>query len=350
MTPKQGEIEMKKSLLTTIITMSLLILLTPFVATASGTESIKPTTLTWTAGGIGGGWYVQAGGISSLIAKKEPNLLIKVIPGGGVVNPVLVSRHKDDLGWGITFVDKMAYKGMAPLYKKPNPDVRSLGGIFGVYDVHFLAAKDTGVKTVGQLADLIKAGKAVKIAAPMNGTSDLPLVEAILRCYGVSLKQIEQNGGKVFHAVYADMVTLYQDRHVDYVCCELSLPASAIIQMTVSRKSTLLSVSDGCIDQLHESLGSASRDSKRSVIPKGTYEGQTTDVPTVSVAGELLINKDVPNLIAYTIIKIICDNIKEIHEVDHASRYFLPETGWKNVVVPLHPGAEKFYKEAGYMK
>lgn len=332
------------------MTMALLISLTPFIATASGDESIKPTTLTWTAGGIGGGWYVQAGGIASLIAKKEPNLLIKVIPGGGVVNPVLISRHKDDLGWGITFVDKMAYKGMAPLYKRPNPNVRSLGGIFGVYDIHFLAAKDTGVKTVAQLADLIKAGKAIRIAAPMNGTSDLPLVESVLHYYGVSLKQIQKNGGKVFHAVYADMVTLYQDRHVDYVCCELSIPASAIIQMTVSRKSTLLSISNGCIDKLHDSIGSASSDSKRSFIPKGTYEGQETDAHTVSVAGELLINKDVSNLIAYTIIKTICDNIKEIHEVDHASRYFHPETGWKDVVVPLHPGAVKFYKEAGYMK
>ncbi len=51
---------------------------------------------------------VQAGGIARLIKDKEPKLVIKVVPGGGLVNPVRVSMHKDDLGWGITFVDKMA--------------------------------------------------------------------------------------------------------------------------------------------------------------------------------------------------------------------------------------------------
>jgi len=115
--------------------MALIILVMAIVfiigfSTVSDAEDLKPTTLTWVAGGVGGGWYVQAGGIARMIAENEPKLIIKVVPGGGVVNPVRVSNHKDDLGWGITFVDKMAFTGLAPVYKKANPDVRSLGGIF----------------------------------------------------------------------------------------------------------------------------------------------------------------------------------------------------------------------------
>ena len=112
------------------------IVFTMGLSTVSNAEDLKPTTLTWVAGGVGGGWYVQAGGIARMIAENEPKLIIKVVPGGGVVNPVRVSRHKDDLGWGITFVDKMAFKGLAPVYKKANPDVRSLGGIFGIYHIN----------------------------------------------------------------------------------------------------------------------------------------------------------------------------------------------------------------------
>ncbi len=341
---------MRKKLLIAMTCISLLVLLIPAITLAGSQETLKPTTLTWAAGGIGGGWYVQAGGIARLISEKEPKLIIKVIPGGGVSNPVLVSRHKVDLGWGITFVDKMAYKGIAPIYKKPYPNIRSLGGVFGIYYVHFLAAKDTGITTVGELANMIKAGKAINVAVPMEGTSDLPLVKSILGYYGVSLKEIKKNGGNVFHAVYADMVTLYQDRHVDYVFTQLGLPAAAIIQMTISRKSTLLSISNKCIDQLHNSLGVLSIDSGLSFIPKGTYKGQENNVPTVATAGELTINKDVPNIIAYTIIKIISNNIAELRKIDRANKFFIPEMGWKNVAVPLHPGAEKFYKEAGYMK
>ncbi len=336
----------------TLMTMAV-ILLGAFVAivpalTADAAE-LKPTTLTWVAGGVGGGWYVQAGGIARMIAEKEPKITIKVVPGGGVVNPVRVSQHKDDLGWGITFVDKMAFKGLAPVYKAPNPDVRSLGGIFGIYHIHFLAAADQGISTVGQLADMIKAGKALRVAAPMKGTSDLPLVNAILAFYGVSLDDIEKAGGKVFHAVYSDMVSLYKDKHVDFVFTHLALPGAAVTEMTVSRDSVLLAVSDACIDRVHDELGTLARDSGRSLIPAGTYTGQTTDVPAVVTAGELIVNKDVPDLLAAAIIRIICENVDELHAINPANKNFDPQTGWKNVALPLHPGAEKFYKEAGYM-
>ena len=318
-------------------------------STVSNAEDLKPTTLTWVAGGVGGGWYVQAGGIARMIAENEPKLIIKVVPGGGVVNPVRVSNHKDDLGWGITFVDKMAFTGLAPVYKKANPDVRSLGGIFGIYHIHFMASKSEGVNTVAEMAEMVKAGKAIRVGAPMKGTSDLPLVENILGFYGISLQAIKDADGKVFNAVYSDMVNLYKDKHVDYVFTHLGLPGAAITEMTVSRDSVLLPVSDEVIDGLNQKFGTLSRDSGRAFIPAGTYKGQDADVPAVVSAGELIINKDVPENVAYTIIKIICDNIDEAHKINPANKNFIPKYGWKNVALPLHPGAEKFYKEAGYM-
>lgn len=341
---------MKRNLLIAVTALFLTALVISPATMAEAQESLESTTLTWVAGGVGGGWYVQAGGIARMIAEKEPKLIIKVVPGGGVVNPVRVATHKDDLGWGITFVDKMAFKGLEPIYKEPNPDVRSLGGIFGIYHIHFLAAKDKGITSVAELVDMVKAGKSLKVAAPMKGTSDLPLVENILGFYGISLDDIEKAGGKIFHAVYADMVNLYKDKHVDYVFTHLAVPGAAITEMSVSRDSTLLSVSDECVDHLNEALGTLSGDTGRAVIPKGSYKGQDDDVVAIASAGELLINKDVSDLVAYTIVKIICDNIDEVHTINPANKNFIPETGWKNVAVPLHPGAEKFYKEAGYMQ
>ncbi len=338
---------MKKKLFLVVTMMVLTALVGPPATLA---EELQPTTLTWVAGGVGGGWYVQAGGIARLIAEKEPKITIKVVPGGGVVNPVRVSTHKDDLGWGITFVDKMAFKGLAPIYEKENPDVRSLGGIFGIYHIHFLAAADQGMTTVAELAEMVKAGKSVKVAAPMKGTSDLPLVENIFKFYGISLDAIEKAGGKVFHAVYADMVNLYKDKHVDFVFTHLGLPGAAVTEMTVSRDSSLLTVSDDCVAQMNESLGTLTGDSGRAMIPKDTYKGQIADVTAIASAGEFIVNKDVSDLVAYTIIKLICDNIEEVHTINPANKNFVPESGWKNVAVPLHPGAEKFYKEAGYMQ
>ncbi|PKP62005.1 TRAP transporter substrate-binding protein [Candidatus Atribacteria bacterium HGW-Atribacteria-1] len=336
---------LKKSIM--IVLLILLIFSFSFYVKA---EELKPITLTWVAGGVGGGWYVQAGGIASLINEKEPKITIKVVPGGGVVNPARVSKGDDDLGWGITFVDKMAFEGLAPMYKEAYPDFRALGGIFGVYNIHFLAAKDMGIKTVAEMAKMVKEGKEIKVAAPMKGTSDLPMVETILGFYGISLKDIETNRGKVFHAVYADMVTLYQDRHVDFVFTHLAIPAAAITEMTFRRDSTILSVSDECIDYCNEKLGTLSRETGLCVIPAGTYKGQEEDAPSIVSAGELIINKDVPNNVAYTITKILCENVEELHKINESNKFFIPEKGWKDVAVPLHPGAEMYYKEAGFME
>lgn len=321
-----------------------------FLSSGASAEELKPTTLTWVAGGVGGGWYTQAGGIAQLINEKEPRIVIKVVPGGGVVNPVRVAAGQDDLGWGITFVDKMAYDGLAPLYKESHPKLRAIGGYFGYFHIHFVAAKETGVKSVGDLAEMIKSGKAIKIAIPMMGTSDLPIIESILNYHGVSFSDIEKAGGKTFHAIYADMVSLYQDRHVDFVATHLSLPAAAITEMFFSRDSTLLSISEECIDAMHEKLGTVGRQTGLCSVPAGTYTGQDSDVPTVATAGELLISEGVPEVVAYTITKILCENVSELYAIHEANKTFDPQSGWENVAVPLHVGAERYYKEKGYLK
>ena len=58
----------------------------------------KQITLTWTAGGLGGGWYTIAGGLADLIHSVHNDIVIKVIPGGGTVNPALVNKKEADLG------------------------------------------------------------------------------------------------------------------------------------------------------------------------------------------------------------------------------------------------------------
>jgi TRAP transporter TAXI family solute receptor len=313
-------------------------------------SELKPTTMTWVAGGVGGGWYAQAGGLARLISEKEPKIILKVVPGGGVVNPVRLSMGKDGLAWGVTFVDKMAFTGMAPVYKKPNPNVRSMGGIFGISYIHVLAAKDQKIKTLGELVAKVKAGEEIKVAMPMKGTSDLPLVKQILAYYGITFDDIKKAGGTIQQAVYADMVSLYKDKHVDYVFTHLALPGAAITEMAVSRDSVLLSTSKECIDAMAKKLGTIDTASGKAQIKGGTYENNPNDVPAVPTAAELLVGKHVPDVVAYNILKIIGDNIKEVHQINNKNRTFLPETGWKMVAVPLHPGAEKYYKEKGFMK
>jgi len=341
---------MKRRILDVLLVLAMAALVAGGLPTGAMAGDLQPITTTWVAGGVGGGWYAQAGGLARLITEKEPKIILKVVPGGGVVNPVRISRGKDGLAWGVTFVDKMALVGMAPVYKKPNPNVRALGGIFGISYIHILAAADQELDSLQAMVDKVKAGKSIRVAMPMKGTSDLPLVKAILKFYGITFDDIKKAGGKIQQAVYADMVSLYKDRHVDYVFTHLALPGAAITEMTMSRKSVLLSASKECIDTLAKELGTIGTASGKAQITGGTYKGNPADVPAVTTAAELLISAKVPDTVAYTILKIIGDNIEEVHKIDVKNRTFDPKTGWANVAVPLHPGAERYYKENGYMK
>ena len=341
---------MKKKILGVLLVLAMAALLAGGSPMGVMAEDLAPTTMTWVAGGVGGGWYAQAGGLARLITEKEPKIILKVVPGGGVVNPVRISRGKDGLAWGVTFVDKMALEGMAPVYKSPNPNVRAMGGIFGISYIHILAAANQKIKTFDEMVAKVKAGKSIRVAMPMKGTSDLPLVKAILKFYGISFEAIKKAGGKIQQAVYADMVSLYKDRHVDFVFTHLALPGAAITEMTMSRKSVLLSTSKECIDTLAKDLGTIGTASGKAQIAGGTYKNNPGDVPAVTTAAELLVSKDVPDIVAYTILKIIGDNIEEVHKINAKNKTFIPKTGWVNVAVPLHPGAIRYYKEKGYME
>ena len=97
-------------------------------------------------------------------------------------------------------------------------------------------------------------------------------------------------------------------------------------------------------------LGTIGTASGKAQITGGTYKGNPNDVPAVTTAAELLASKDLPDIVAYTILKTIGDNIDEVYKINNKNKTFDPKTGWSNVAVPLHPGAERYYKEMGFMK
>ncbi len=312
-------------------------------------EELKPINLSWTSGGVGGGWYPQSGGIGQLIKDNEPKITIQVIPGGGVSNPVRVHNGDNELGWGITALDKAAWEGKPP-YDQAYQNFRSLGGIFQLSTHVYVVGKELGITTVDEMMDMIKQGEPIRVAGPMPDDSGFVEMIELLAYYGTSFDEIEANGGTVQHAVYADVANLYVDRHVDFGLLTLPNPAASVIQMLNARDSVILSFSDEAIQHLHQTVGLYNVDSGLCAIPAGTYEGQEEDIQVPAKATEFIINKDVSNIVAYTIVKIMAENIEELHEMDFNNKGFTPEEGWKNVVVPLHPGAEMYYKEKGYMK
>jgi TRAP transporter TAXI family solute receptor len=88
-------------------------------------------------------------------------------------------------------------------------------------------------------------------------------------------------------------------------------------------------------------------------IPANTFKGQTTAVKTVKAVSNILVSADVPDGVAYTVTKTIIENADKLPKIHAALADFDPKKAAEpalNGNCPLHPGAAKYYKEAGLLK
>jgi uncharacterized protein len=87
-----------------------------------------------------------------------------------------------------------------------------------------------------------------------------------------------------------------------------------------------------------------------SVIPATTYTGQTEDVPTAAIPNFLVTHAGVPDDTVYRIVKAMYDNLDTLHAAHSAARVIKRENAIKGMPIPLHPGAERYYREVGLIK
>ena len=105
-------------------------------------SALAQQSLTWTAGAVGGGWYAISGGMAELIREKA-GLNIKVIPGGGTKNPLLVQKGDAEIGMGLPPLLGAAVRGEDPYPGQKMEDLRALAGNMSLNTFHFYVAADS---------------------------------------------------------------------------------------------------------------------------------------------------------------------------------------------------------------
>jgi hypothetical protein len=87
-----------------------------------------------------------------------------------------------------------------------------------------------------------------------------------------------------------------------------------------------------------------------ATIPANTYRGQTRDVQTVAIQNFLVTDENVPDEIVYRVTKALWNGLEKLVAAHPAARDIRLSNALATMIVPLHPGAEKFYREAGILK
>lgn len=311
------------------------------VIAVSATLSLSASaeTVEWSAGQLGGGWFTMASGISNLIKDANPEITVKVVPGGGTTNPTKVDRGISQFGWGLDTFTYQASKGTVLYAGKAHANLAMVGMSFSDIFYHLIATKSAKYTTV---KDLMENGKDVSIAVVKRGSSGEQAFRWIMDLYGTSYADLKSRGFKINHGNFSEMSSQFKDGQVDYVFVGSGLPGAAVIDMSQARPMQLINFSEDTLQQLNNKFGFLN-----SQIPEGTYKNVAA-ANTIKMATTLLVNKDVSVDTVYKVTKTLCENKQKLISIHNSMKSFDCAIAFKNAPAPLHPGAAKYFKEQGY--
>jgi TRAP transporter TAXI family solute receptor len=214
-------------------------------------------------------------------------------------------------------------------FKAPLTKLRAIAGAYPNY-IQIVANKESGIKT---LADL--KGKTISVGAPKSGTE--LNARAIFKAAGLTYEDMS----KVQYLPFAESVELIKNRQLDATLQSSGLGMAAIRDLSSTMPLNYVSIPPDVVSK----IGNAAY--QPAQIPANTYDGQPESVPTVAITNILVTREDVSDDIAYQMTKLMFENLTRLGNSHSAAKDIKLQNAAKNLPIPLHPGAERYYKEAG---
>ncbi len=209
-----------------------------------------------------------------------------------------------------------------------------LRGIAAIYPnyIQIVASKDSGVAS---LADL--KGKSLSVGAPKSGTE--LNARAIFAAAGMSYADL----GKTEYLPFAESVELIKNRQLDATLQSAGLGVASIRDLATSLPINVVAVPADVVGKIGAPYVAVT-------IPAGTYDGQADDVSTAAVGNFLVTHDGVSEETAYKMTKALFENLDKMAAAHAAAKAIKVEDALTGMPIPLHPGAERYYREVGVLK
>ena len=309
---------------------------------AGSIRKIPETFLTMSVGSSGGGWYIMGAGMGDVWESSIPNLRIALVPGGGVSNPTLVNAG-DRVQIGFTYMSNAAacVAGTGAYAEKgAHGNVTALASLNIKQYLNVNTLKNGPFDSFEKIA---KTKPKLKVNVGPRGSGTEAMIRCVFELYGFTYEDIKSWGGSVQYNSGGSALSALKDGQLDMVANTSSLGVPSLIETALARPINFLSVGEKQGADLHKySFG-------YDPIPSGAYPGQDAPVPTVSDKIIIVINKSVPDDVAYDLAKVLNESKEKLIEVlpnfNDFEPELAPETG-----IDLHPGAIAYYRDAGYLK
>lgn len=217
-------------------------------------------------------------------------------------------------------------------FKQPLENLRGFSATYNNV-IQIVANADSGIKT---LADL--KGKRVSVGAAKSGTE--LNARAVFGAAGLSYDDL----GRVEYMPFGESVELIKNRQLDATFQSAGLGVASIRDLASSVKINIIPVPEDVIARIDSPVYIP------TTIPAGTYTGQDEDVPSVAIPNFLITHAQVPDDLAYAMVKAMYDHLDELYATHNATRDIKLENAVQGMPVPLHPGVARYYREVGVLK
>ena len=300
--------------------------------------SAQQTFITIGTGGVTGVYYPTGGAICRLVNKdrKQHGVRCSVeSTGGSVYNTRTIREGELDFGVVQSDVQSAALEGVRAFEDdEPYTDLRA---VFSVHPepVQVMVRNDSGINSVSDMR-----GKRVNIANPGSGTR--VLAEVLMDAAGVSPDDF---------ALAAELKSSEQaaalcDGKLDATIWAAGLPNGSSMEATSTCDIKILDLTTSGTDEVLASNPAYAA----ATIPGGMYPGNPDDIASWGPKATFVADASTPDDLVYTLVKAVFDNFDDFKNLHPAfSRLTEEEMIKDGLSAPLHPGAERYYRERGWL-
>ena len=304
---------------------------TTFIALLmSANIAVRAEFINILTGGTSGVYYRLGVGLSKIYGEKIEGSKVQVqSTKASVENLNLIQSGKGEIAFVLGDSVKYGWEGNAEAgFQSKLDNLRGIAGIYPNY-VHIVASKSSNINSIEDLK-----GKRVSVGAPKSGTE--LQARAILKAAGMSYEDL----GKVEYLPFGQSVELIKNRQIDATVQSAGLGVASIKDLANSVEVVIVEIPESLIEKLGAPYVSAT-------IPANTYKGVVQDTKTAGIVNFLITSQNVSDQTAYDMTKNLFENLPALVATHSAAKNININKALTGMPVPLHPGAEKYYKEKG---
>jgi len=285
-------------------------------------------------GGTSGVYYPLGVALGNVIGKAMPDVKTSVqSTKASVENLNLLQTGRGEIAFTLGDSLSDAWKGNAEVgFKAPLKKLRGVAAIYPNY-IQIVARADAGIKTIADLK-----GKKISVGAPKSGTE--LNARAVLGAAGIAYSDFS----KVEYLPFGESVELMKNRQLDVTLQSAGLGVASLRDLATSVDIVVVAIPADIVKKVGDPAYIA------ATIPANTYKGQTADVATAAVQNFLVTHEGVPTDVVYGMTKALWTNLDQLVAAHAAAKAIQLKNALNGMPVPLHPGAEKYYKEVGLIK